>query len=434
MNIKLLYFFTVFLSINSFSQSVEYEKYTLNNGLDVILHKDNSSPVITTAVMYHIGAKDENPEKTGFAHFFEHLLFEGSKNIKRGQWDILVNSNGGRYNANTTADRTYYYVVFPSNNLELSLWLESERMLHPVINQIGIDTQKEVVKEEKRRGENRPYAKLFDYIQQELFKVHPYKGSVIGEMDHLSSATLNDFAAFNKKFHVPNNAVLVIAGDINIEKTKTLIDQYFGEIKRGNIVTRNLPKEDPIKETIFKEAYDENIQIPLKILAYRTPSMKTRESRVLDMISTYLSGGQSSILYKKLVDKKKMALQVLAANNAQEDYGIYFIGGLPLGDTELSTLTIEIDEEIDKLKNELISERDFQKIQNKYESQYVSSNSTVEGIANSLARYHTLYGDIDLINNEIDIYRSISREEIQLVAKKYLNKNQRLELNYLPKK
>tara|TARA_Y100000385_G_scaffold3216_1_gene3508 strand:- start:785 stop:2089 length:1305 start_codon:yes stop_codon:yes gene_type:complete len=434
MNIKLLYFFTVFLSINSFSQSVEYEKYTLNNGLDVILHKDNSSPVITTAVMYHIGAKDENPEKTGFAHFFEHLLFEGSKNIKRGQWDILVNSNGGRYNANTTADRTYYYVVFPSNNLELSLWLESERMLHPVINQIGIDTQKEVVKEEKRRGENRPYAKLFDYIQQELFKVHPYKGSVIGEMDHLSSATLNDFAAFNKKFHVPNNAVLVIAGDINIEKTKILIDQYFGEIKRGNIVTRNLPKEDPIKETIFKEAYDENIQIPLKILAYRTPSMKTRESRVLDMISTYLSGGQSSILYKKLVDKKKMALQVLAANNAQEDYGIYFIGGLPLGDTELSTLTIEIDEEIDKLKNELISERDFQKIQNKYESQYVSSNSTVEGIANSLARYHTLYGDIDLINNEIDIYRSISREEIQLVAKKYLNKNQRLELNYLPKK
>ena len=434
MNIKLLFFFTVFFSINSFSQSVEYEKYTLNNGLDVILHKDNSSPVITTAVMYHIGAKDENPEKTGFAHFFEHLLFEGSKNIKRGQWDILVNSNGGRYNANTTADRTYYYVVFPSNNLELSLWLESERMLHPVINQIGIDTQKEVVKEEKRRGENRPYAKLFDYIQQELFKVHPYKGSVIGEMDHLSSATLNDFAAFNKKFHVPNNAVLVIAGDINIEKTKTLIDQYFGEIKRGNIVTRNLPKEDPIKETIFKEAYDENIQIPLKILAYRTPSMKTRESRVLDMISTYLSGGQSSILYKKLVDKKKMALQVLAANNAQEDYGIYFIGGLPLGDTELSTLTIEIDEEIDKLKNELISERDFQKIQNKYESQYVSSNSTVEGIANSLARYHTLYGDIDLINNEIDIYRSISREEIQLVAKKYLNKNQRLELNYLPKK
>ena len=337
---KLFLLFTFFtFSVNLNAQSVNFEKYTLDNGLDVILHKDNSAPVITTSVMYHIGAKDENPDKTGFAHFFEHLLFEGSKNIERGQWDIYVNSNGGRYNANTTADRTYYYVVFPSNNLELSLWLESERMLHPIINQIGIDTQKEVVKEEKRRGENRPYAKLFDEVQQALFKVHPYKGSVIGEMEHLSSATFEDFEAFNKKFHVPNNAVLVVAGDIEIEKTKVLIEDYFGEIKKGNPVTRNLPKEDPITETIFKEAFDENIQIPASILAYRTPSMKSRESRVLDMISTYLSGGQSSVLYKKLVDKKKMALQVIAANNAQEDYGIYFIGGLPLGDVELNVLT-----------------------------------------------------------------------------------------------
>ena len=161
--------------------------------------------------------------------------------------------------------------------------------------------------------------------------------------------------------------------------------------------------------------------------------MKTRESRVFDMISTYLSSGQSSILYKKLVDEKKMALQVFAGNNSQEDYGIYLIGGLPLGDTKLPELTFEIDEEIEKLKSELISERDFQKIQNIFESQYVSSNSTIQGIANSLARYHVLYGDVNLINNEIDIYRSVTREEIREVAKLYLNKNQRLELKYLPK-
>jgi predicted Zn-dependent peptidase len=161
--------------------------------------------------------------------------------------------------------------------------------------------------------------------------------------------------------------------------------------------------------------------------------MKTRESRVFDMISTYLSSGQSSVLYKKLVDEKKMALQVFAGNNSQEDYGIYLIGGLPLGDTKLSDLTIEIDDEIEKLKSELISERDFEKIQNIFESQYVSSNSTIQGIANSLARYHVLYGDVNLINNEIDIYRSVTREEIQEVAKLYLNKNQRLELKYLPK-
>ena len=415
------------------SQSVEFEKYTLKNGLDVILHKDNSAPVITTSVMYHIGAKDENPKKTGFAHFFEHLLFEGSKNIDRGQWDVIVNSNGGMYNANTTSDRTYYYVVFPSNNLELSLWLESERMLHPVINQIGVDTQKEVVKEEKRRAENGPYAKVFDEVQKELFKVHPYKGSVIGEMDHLDSATLEDFEAFNKKFHNPNNAVLVVAGDIEIKNTKSLIEKYFGEIKAGKPIVRKLIEEDPIEETIFSEAFDENIQIPANILAYRTPSMKTRESRVFDMISTYLSSGQSSVLYKKLVDEKKMALQVFAGNNSQEDYGIYLIGGLPLGDTKLADLTIEIDDEIEKLKSELISERDFEKIQNIFESQYVSSNSTIQGIANSLARYHVLYGDVNLINSEIDIYRSVTREEIQEVAKLYLNKNQRLELKYLPK-
>ena len=431
--IYLFFLFTFFLSFKCLSQSVEFEKYTLTNGLDVILHQENSAPVITTSIMYHIGAKDESSDKTGFAHFFEHLLFEGTENIERGKWDVIVNSNGGFFNANTTADRTYYYTIFPSNSLELSLWLESERMLHPIINQIGIDTQKEVVKEEKRRGENRPYAKLFDIIQEEIFELHPYRGTVIGEIDHLDSATLDDFAAFNKKFHVPNNAVLVIAGDIQIDKTKKLVEKYFGDIKTGNRIEKNFPAENPITETKFRTAYDENIQIPAKVLAYRTPSMKTKDSRVLDMISTYLSDGQSSVLYKKLVDDKKMALEVFASNSSLEDYGFYWIGGLPIGETELSELTIEIDEEIDKLKNELISERDYNKIQNIFESLYVSQNSTVEGIANSLARYHMLYGDVNLINTEIEIYRSITRKDIQNVAKKYLNKNQRFELEYLPK-
>ena len=431
--ITLIFLLISLLSTNTFSQSVEFEKYTLKNGLNVILHQDNSAPVVTTSVMYHIGAKDESSDKTGFAHFFEHLLFEGTKNIERGQWREIVNSNGGFFNANTTADRTYYYSIFPSNNLELSLWLESERMLHPIINQVGVDTQKEVVKEEKRRGENRPYAKLFDIIQEEIFEVHPYKGTVIGEIEHLDSATLEDFAAFNKKFHVPNNAVLVVAGDFQKEKIKKLVEKYFGDIKIGDPIERNFPIEKPIENTKFRTAYDENIQIPAKVLAYRTPSMKTKDSRVLDMISTYLSDGQSSVLYKKLVDDKKMALEVFATNSSLEDYGFYWIGGLPIGETELSELTTEIDEEIEKLKTELISQRAYQKIQNTFESLYVSQNSTVEGIANSLARYHMLYGDVNLINTEIDIYRSITREDIQNVAQKYLNKNQRFELEYLPK-
>lgn len=415
------------------AQSVSYEEYDLSNGLHVILHQDNTAPVVTTSVMYHVGAKDEQPDRTGFAHFFEHLLFEGTKNIEKGAWFSIVTENGGTNNANTSDDRTYYYEVFPSNNLELGLWMESERMLHPVINQDGVDTQNEVVKEEKRlRVDNQPYGKFLENVKKHLFIKHPYRWTTIGEMAHLDAATLDEFLAFNKKYYVPNNAVLVVAGDIEIEATKKMIEDYFGPIPRGADIDRNLSKEDPITSTIEAKAYDSNIQIPAVIAAYRTPSFKSRDSRVLDMISTYLSDGPSSKLYKKLVDDKKMALQTGAFNIAQEDYSMYVVFGLPQGDNKLNDLVSEMDEEIVKIQSELISERDYQKLLNKFENGFVNSNASVEGIANSLARYHMLYGDTSLINNEIDIYRSISREEIQDVAKKYLNPNQRLILEYLP--
>lgn len=417
------------------AQQVEFEEYDLDNGMHVILHQDNSAPVVTTSVMYHVGAKDEDPERTGFAHFFEHLLFEGTKNIPRGEWFNIVTSNGGSNNANTTDDRTYYYEVFPSNSVELGLWMESERLLHPVINQIGVDTQNEVVKEEKRlRVDNQPYGNILAEIKKRMFKVHPYKGTTIGEMEHLDAATLEEFQAFNKKYYVPNNAVLVVAGDIDKKAVKKMIEDYFGPIPRGEEIVRNFPKEEPITESMRDKAYDPNIQIPAVIAAYRTPSFKERDAYVLDMISSYLSSGKSSVLYKKLVDEQKQALQVAAVNISQEDYGIYALFALPLGDVSLDTLITEMDEEVAKMQTELISERDYQKLQNQFENQFVNSNSSVAGIANSLARYYMLYGDVNLINNEIDIYRSITREEIRDVAKKYLNSNQRLILEYLPKK
>lgn len=417
------------------AQEVKFEEYDLDNGMHVILHQDNSAPVVTTSVMYHVGAKDENPERTGFAHFFEHLLFEGTKNIERGEWFKIVSSNGGSNNANTTDDRTYYYEVFPSNNLELGLWMESERLLHPIINQIGVDTQNEVVKEEKRlRVDNEPYGNILAEIKKHMFKKHPYKGTTIGKMAHLDAATLEEFQAFNKKFYTPNNAVLVVAGDLTISDTKKMIKEYFGAIPRGENVTRNFTKEDPITSPLRGKAYDANIQIPAVIAAYRTPSFKEKESYVLDMISTYLSDGKTSKLYKKLVDEKKIALQVAAVNLKQEDYGTYALFALPLGDVSLDKLVAEMDEEIVKIQNQLISEKDYQKLQNKFENNFVSSNSSVSGIANSLARYHMLYGDTNLINNQIDIYRSITREDIKNVAMKYLNPNQRVILDYLPKK
>ncbi|CAM1359680.1 Peptidase M16 [Tenacibaculum litopenaei] len=423
----------VALTFSVNAQKVEFEEYDLDNGMHVILHQDNTAPVVTTSVMYHVGAKDEQPNRTGMAHFFEHLLFEGTKNIKKGEWFKIVSSNGGTNNANTTDDRTYYYEVFPSNNLELGLWMESERLLHPIIKQEGVDTQNEVVKEEKRlRVDNQPYSRFLENVKKHMFKKHPYKGTTIGKMEHLDAATLEEFLAFNKKFYVPNNATLVVAGDINIKETKKLIKAYFGPIPKGENIVRNFPKEAPITAEFTAKAYDPNIQIPAIVQAYRTPSMKTRDARVLDMISTYLSSGKSSVLYKKLVDTKKMALQAGAFNLSQEDYGTYIIYALPLGKTALSDLTKEIDEEIAKLQKDLISEKDFQKLQNNFENDFVNSNSSVEGIANSLARFNVLYGDTNLINTEIDIYRSITREEIRKVAQKYLNKNQRLVMEYLP--
>ncbi|WP_046757691.1 M16 family metallopeptidase [Kordia jejudonensis] len=415
------------------AQEVKFEEYDLDNGLHVILHQDNSAPVVTTAVMYHVGAKDETPERTGFAHFFEHLLFEGTENIERGQWFKIVSSNGGSNNANTTDDRTYYYEVFPSNNLELGLWMESERMLHPVINQIGVDTQNEVVKEEKRqRVDNQPYGGILENIKKHMFKKHPYKGTTIGKMEHLDAATLDEFLAFNKKYYVPNNATLVVAGDIDVAATKKMIKDYFGAVPRGKDIVRSFPKEDPITTQFREKAYDQNIQIPMIISAYRTPSFKTRDARVLDMISSYLSNGKSSKLYKRLVDEKKMALAAQAVNISQEDYGIYAVLALPLGENTLDDLIAEMDDEIKKIQTDLISEKDYQKLQNKFENSFVNSNASVQGIANSLARYNVLYGDTNLINTEIDIYRSITREEIRTVANKYLKQNQRLILEYLP--
>ena len=417
------------------AQQIKFEEYDLPNGLHVILHQDNSAPVVTTSVMYHVGAKDEAAGRTGFAHFFEHLLFEGTKNIKRGEWFKLVSSNGGSNNANTSPDRTYYYETFPSNNEQLGLWMEAERLRHPVINQIGVDTQREVVKEEKRlRMDNQPYGGLFNAILTTLFKKHPYKGTVIGSMEDLNSAKLEEFNSFFKKYYIPNNATLVVAGDIKPEQTKKWINEYFGSIPKGTPITRNFPKETPITQEFEETIYDANIQIPAYIFAYRTPAGNERDAYILSMLGSYLSKGKSSVLYKKLVDNEKKALAVEAFNLGLVDHSIFAFFAIPMGNTSKDVLKKDIDAEIKKLQTDLISEEDYQKLQNQVENDFVNANSSVEGIANTLADSYLLKGNTNLINEEINIYRSITREDLRNAARKYLNSNQRAIINYLPKK
>eukprot|EP01037_Dinobryon_pediforme_P013972 gene13972-14089_t len=424
------------LTLNARAQKVEFTEYDLPNGLHVILHDDHHAPVVAVSVMYHVGSKNEVAGRTGFAHFFEHLLFEGSENIKRGEFMKIVSANGGENNANTTEDRTFYYEVFPSNELETGLWLESERMLHPVINEVGVKIQDEVVKEEKRESfDNSPYGNFINYISADLFTKHPYHNGVIGSMKDLDSAKLTEFKAFFKQFYVPNNAVLTIAGDIDVAKTKELINAYFGTIPAGAPVVYTKIEEPAITKQVIDSAYDANIQIPAVFTVYRVPGRDTRDSKVMEMISTILSGGASSRMYKKMVDEKKDALQVFAFNYALEDYGMYITGALPSGGAAPAGLLKDMDEEIVKLQADLITPEDYQKLQNQFEDNYVNANTRMLGIAENLANGYTFYHkDTNHINEELKEIRSITREEIRDAARKYLGTNQRLVLYYLPGK
>ena len=425
----------MFVGLYSTAQKVEFEEYKLDNGLHVILHQENAAPIVTVGVMYQVGAKDEVEGRTGFAHFFEHLLFEGTENIERGEWFNIVSANGGRNNANTTQDRTYYYETFPSNKLEIGLWMESERMLHPIIEQVGVDTQNEVVKEEKRqRIENAPYGKIIyrTGVNNHLFKKHPYGRSVIGSMDDLNAAKLDEFISFNDQYYNPNNATLVVAGDIDVEETKKMIQDYFVPIEnKAEANVRKPVVEDPITETRYATEYDANIQIPAYIFSYITPKSVDKDAYVLDYISSILTGGNSSRMYKRMVDQDKVALQVLAFNQASQDYGTYTMGALIKGEPDWDSLKATMDEEIKKLQTELISEKEYQKLKNQFETRFVNANSRIEGIASSLATYQMLQGDASRINKELDIYNSITREDIIAVANKYLNPNQRVEIKYL---
>lgn len=418
------------------AQKVEFTEYDLPNGLHVILHDDHHAPVVAVSVMYHVGSKNEVTGRTGFAHFFEHLLFEGSENIKRGQFMKIVSANGGQNNANTTQDRTFYYEVFPSNELETGLWLESERMMHPVINEIGVKTQNEVVKEEKRLSfDNRPYGNVINDIEEAMFTKHPYHNGVIGSMKDLDAAKLDEFKGFFKQYYVPNNAVLTISGDINVAKTKQLIEAYFGPVPRGEAVTYHKIEELPVTKETIDTAYDANIQIPAILASYRVPGRDTRDSKIMEMISSILSGGASSRMYKKMVDDKKDALQVFAFNYALEDYGMYIVGALPSGGAAPKGLMTDMDEEIAKLQTDLISPEDYQKLQNQFEDNFVSANTRMLGIAENLANGYTFYHkDTNQINEELNEIRTITREEIRDAARKYLNTNQRVVLYYLPAK
>lgn len=418
-------------SANAQLRQIEFEEYELKNGLHVILHEDHSTPIVAVTIMYHVGSKNEDPNRTGMAHFFEHLLFEGSENIGRGEFSRYVENAGGLLNANTTNDRTFYYEVLPSNQLELGLWLESERLLHSKVENVGIETQREVVKEEKRqRMDNQPYGNLLSETMKRAYTEHPYQWPVIGSMEHLNAAKEQEFIDFYKKFYVPNNAVLSIAGDIDIEETKKLIKKYFAGIPRGEEVPRPSivePKQtEEVRDTIWGDD-----QLPMIVQAYHIPAQGEPDFYAVSMLNKLMSDGESSRLNRKVVEEQELALFCGAFSFPLEDPGVTLAYSLANMGVDPKAVEDAMNAEFDKVKDELITEKELEKLKNQIENDFVSSNASVSGIAESLANYHMYYGDANLINTEIDRYLNVTREDIRNAAKTYYQPENRVVLYFL---
>jgi zinc protease len=423
------------LTLPTFAQTkIDFKEFTLDNGLHVIMHQDNSTPIVVTSVLYHVGSKNENPERTGFAHFFEHLMFEGSENIDRGQYMNIIQSRGGTLNAYTSNDITYYYELLPSNELELALYMESERMLHSKVDLTGVETQREVVKEERRqRYENQPYGTILPETLVRAYTTHPYQWAPIGSMDHLNAATIEEFQQFYKDFYVPNNATLTIAGDIDYKETEALVRKYFSEIPKGAKEVYRPNVKEPKKTAEIRDVIYDNIQIPAVIQAYNLPPRNHPDSYALSMLSTYLTGGNSSLMTKELVDKQQKALVVAAIPLELEDGGIFIMYSITNMGVEPKDLESEVDRLIRQVQDQGISDEDFAKLKNQMENDIVSSNSTVAGIAENLAEARVIYGDTDYINQVMNKYSQVTKADIQRVAKEYLDLTGRVVLYYLPK-
>jgi len=413
---------------------IKYTQYTMPNGLTVILHEDHSTPIVAVSVMYHVGSKNEHPERTGFAHFFEHLLFEGSENIKRGEFMKLVQSAGGQLNANTTQDRTFYYEVLPSNQLELALWMESERMLHAKIDEVGIETQRKVVKEEKKqRYDNTPYGQLINVIFENAYTTYPYKWSPIGKEQYIDQATMDEFMSFYKTFYVPNNAVLVIAGDINEAQTKALINKYYADIPKG---TKPIPRPtevEPVQKAEKRVKFYDNVQLPGVVLAYHIPKQGTPDYYAIQLLTQLMSKGKSSRFEKEVVDKQEKAIQTASFDLGNEEPGLAIMLGIANMGVSADDLEKSLLGEIEKLKANGITDEEYSKLQNQAENDFVEQNQKVLGVATNLATYHTFMGNADLINTELSKYKDVKKEDIKRVANKYFTKENRLVIHYLPK-
>ncbi|GBC77705.1 putative zinc protease [bacterium HR08] len=412
---------------------LRFQVTTLKNGLRVITHEDHSAPVINLQVWYHVGSKDERPGRTGFAHLFEHLMFKGSKNVGPEEHTELIKSIGGMDNAYTTEDVTVYWQTFPSNYLEMVLWLEADRMASLAITEENFRSEREVVKEERRlRVENPPYGRVIEVLYANAFEVHPYRHIVIGSMDDLNAATVEDVREFFETYYVPNNATLVIVGDFDTRQALAWVEQYFGNIPRGKRPIPRVTVKEPPKTREKRLTERMNVPLPALLAGYYIPEDGHPDSYALKILSRILSAGQSSRLYRKLVYELRLAAAAFGAGNFTEHPNLFFAGAILNPGHTPEAAEKAIVEELERLKREPVPARELEKAKNQMIAEVLFARQSNQGKADALGRAAVLGKDPARVNTEVERLLAVTPEEIQRVARRYFTETNRIVLTILP--
>jgi predicted Zn-dependent peptidase len=390
---------------------IQFERFTLPNGLRVIVHQDESTPMAVVNVMYDVGARDEDPAKTGFAHLFEHLMFGGSLNVEA--YDEPLQMAGGENNAYTTNDLTNYYIQLPAENIETAFWLESDRMLSLAFSERSLDVQRKVVCEEfKEHYINKPYGDVWHKLRELAYEVHPYRWMTIGkELSHVENAKLEDVKNFFFKFYRPKNAILVVAGNVTTGQVKKLAEKWFGDIPPGEKYHRNLPQE-PMQTKAKKMEVKADVPLDALYKCWHIASRLDDKYYVTDLITDILSGGGSSRLYHSLVKEKRLFSNIECYHFGSVDNGLLAIDGKLVKGVKMESAEKAVNEELEKIKNELVSEAELTKVKNKTESTIAFEDMTVMNRANSLAFYELL-GDAELMNKELEKYNAVTTEDVR---------------------
>ena len=411
---------------------VKFNRFTLDNGLRVIVHEDHTTPMAVLNILYDVGARDEAPDQTGFAHLFEHLMFGGSVNIP--QYDEPLQRVGGENNAFTSNDVTNYYITLPAENIETAFWLESDRMLNLAFSEKSLEVQRNVVIEEfKQRYLNQPYGDVWLKLRPMVYKEHPYRWATIGkEIKHIEDARIEDVKAFFKKHYNPQNAIVVIGGNINTEKAKELAEKWFGPIPAGEKYHRQLPAE-PAQTEARREITAAKVPLNDLYIAFHMPARLEDGYYEMDLVSDILSRGNSSRLHRNLVKDKQLFSEIHAYNMGSSDSGMFVVEGKPLENVSIEDAEAAIWEELERIKNEWIPADELTKVKNKTESTMVFSEMSLLDKAMNLAQFE-LYGDADMLNHETEKYQAITAEQIQKQVQRVFRKENSSTLVYLAEK